>query len=624
MANPQSVEVDEAEQTIVGCLNVEQPKSFFLYAGAGSGKTRSLVSALDKLRNASGQRLRFRGQQVSVITYTNAACDEIKRRLHFDPVVCVSTVHSFVWELIKGFDSDIRKWLEQHLTGEIAELQEALQKGRAGTKTALERARSIESKAARLNGLPSIRRFIYSPTGDNRTSDSLNHSEVIEIGASFLVNKPVMRRLLVSGSPIVLIDESQDTNKLLMEALLAVQAEQASRFGLGLFGDTMQRIYADGKADLGESLRSDWLKPAKTLNYRCPRRIIRLINQIRSSTDKHTQRPCAEAPDGHVRLFVAPSSAGGRPRLEERARGEMAKVTSDAAWNDQSEVKTLILEHHMAARRMGFLEMFEPLASITQFQTMLRDGTLPFLRFFSELALPVVKAQRNADQFAIAAIVRNASPLLRREAFVAAKQQVDQLKAAKLAVDELASVCHRAESPTYRDVLTCIANTNLFEVPDALFPFASAEQPEVDGEDGKGTEEGERTLALRKFLDAPFFQIEPYANYVSGSATFGTHQGVKGLEFPRVLVVMDDEEARGFMFSYEKLFGVKEKTKGDLENEKTGKETAIDRTRRLFYVTCSRSEESLAIVAYTSEPQLLQKSAIGQGWFDANEISLIA
>jgi len=46
----------------------------------------------------------------------------------------------------------------------------------------------------------------------------------------------------------LLIDESQDTNKTLMEALLVVQSQQKKKFLLGLFGDTMQRIYADGKA----------------------------------------------------------------------------------------------------------------------------------------------------------------------------------------------------------------------------------------------------------------------------------------------------------------------------------------------------------------------------------------
>ena len=75
---------DPVDDDLILCLNPEEPKSLFLFAGAGSGKTRSLVTALNRLREKSGRRMRMRGQQVAVITYTNAACDEIKRRLDFD------------------------------------------------------------------------------------------------------------------------------------------------------------------------------------------------------------------------------------------------------------------------------------------------------------------------------------------------------------------------------------------------------------------------------------------------------------------------------------------------------------------------------------------------------------
>jgi len=77
------------------------------------------------------------------------------------------------------------------------------------------------------------------------------------------------------------------------------------------------------------------------------------------------------------------------------------------------------------------------------------------------------------------------------------------------------------------------------------------------------------------------------------------------------MVVMDDEEAGGFLFSYEKLLGAKDKTKADLDNERMGKETGIDRTRRLFYVTCSRSQASLALVAYSSNPEAVRQYAVG-------------
>ena len=102
-----------------------------------------------------------------------------------------------------------------------------------------------------------------------------------------------------------------------------------------------------------------------------------------------------------------------------------------------------------------------------------------------------------------------------------------------------------------------------------------------------------------------------------------TEQGVKGLEYPRVMVIIDDSEARGFMFSYNKLFGTKELTPADIRNIDSGKETGIDRTRRLFYVACSRAEESLAVVVYTNFPEIIKDGVIKKGWFKESEIEII-
>lgn len=89
------------------------------------------------------------------------------------------------------------------------------------------------------------------------------------------------------------------------------------------------------------------------------------------------------------------------------------------------------------------------------------------------------------------------------------------------------------------------------------------------------------------------------------------------------MVLIDDSDARGNWFSYDKLFGVAERSAADLKNEKEGKETVIDRTTRLFYVTCTRAKKSLAIVAYTDKPELLKKLVIANNWFCENEIQTL-
>lgn len=48
---------------------------------------------------------------------------------------------------------------------------------------------------------------------------------------------------------------------------------------------------------------------------------------------------------------------------------------------------------------------------------------------------------------------------------------------------------------------------------------------------------------------------------------------VKGSEFKHVMVVMDDKEAGGNWFSYDKLFGAEELNPTDEENVEDGSET---------------------------------------------------
>src|SRR4051812_25429725 len=99
MATMERVDVDKlddhVDDEITSCLRLDKPRSFFLFAGAGSGKTRSLVNALHHVRESLGPTLRLRKQRVAVVTYTKAARDEIIRRTEFDSIIAVSTIHAF-------------------------------------------------------------------------------------------------------------------------------------------------------------------------------------------------------------------------------------------------------------------------------------------------------------------------------------------------------------------------------------------------------------------------------------------------------------------------------------------------------------------------------------------------
>jgi DNA helicase-2/ATP-dependent DNA helicase PcrA len=612
---------NKVDEELFCYANIQNPKSFFLFAGAGSGKTRSLVNTLEKIKRDYGHELKMQRKSVAVITYTNAACDEIIHRLNNDSMFVVSTIHSFAWELIKYYTSDIKAYLRNRIMTEITELEIEDAKGRQGTKTSIDRKRKIENKKERLSILSKVIKFTYNPNGNNDERNSLSHTEVISICANFIVSKPLFQKIITQKFPILLIDESQDTKKELIDAFFLIQKNHKN-FSLGLFGDTMQRIYADGKENLGVDLLDDWEKPQKKMNHRCPKRMIQLLNKIRSHTDKIEQLPRTDKEEGIVRLFIIPSSVGNKMATENTIRQKMSEITNDKSWEDFGSVKALTLEHHMAARRMNFIDLFEPLHKVETNRMGLLDGSLSGLRFFTQIILPLIIAKKEGDNFSISRIVRQNTPLLKKENLKNSTNQIEAIKDVNSKVEELFSLWNNGEEPLLINVLKTVARSKLFVIPDSLKEISQRQNYEIAA---NGIEESEDEVvhAWDLALSTSFDRIVSYNDYISNKSMFGTHQGVKGLEFDRVLAILDDEEAKGFLFSYEKLFGAKESSNTDIKNIEEGKETSVDRTRRLFYVICSRAMKSLAIVAYTSDTSKVKQTMLDNGWFDKEEIIYI-
>jgi|GEM_PF-4408869 len=86
------------------------------------------------------------------------------------------------------------------------------------------------------------------------------------------------------------------------------------------------------------------------------------------------------------------------------------------------------------------------------------------------------------------------------------------------------------------------------------------------------------------------------------------------------MVIMDDDEAGGFQFSYEQYFGAKEPSNASKERQRKGEEVSSDRTRRLFYVTSTRAKTSLVHVIYTSDVVKVKESLIERKFAQRCEI----
>lgn len=599
---------DHVDIEIQECLNSNPPKSFFMFAGAGSGKTRSLINTLEYLDKEKGHYLAERGKQIAVITYTNAACDEIRRRLQYKPIFMVSTIHSFLWEMIKNFQQDIRIWVEASIVSEIDDLQGKRKTGKRGSVS----AEKIISKQKRLDKIKTVKRFSYNPNGDNLEFDSLIHDEVIKIGSEFIATRETMQEILVNKFPIMLIDESQDTKKELIDALLCVY-ENHKNWAIGMFGDTMQKIYMDGKDRLDEAVPQEWVFPKKVMNHRSASRIVDLANSVRKLSDGKEQRPRSDAKTGFVRLFIA-NALSDKEQTEKLVAEKMSEITCDMEWQTVAGYECLILEHHMAASRFSFSNLYTPLNDSKEFESALRKGEIAELSFLANTIIPLVKAHQAKNTFEIAKIVRQSSPLLSKKALsLQPDKQQQKLEQAEVATQSLFALWDGGKIPSCIDVLLNLKESGLYELSERMEEIIDSTYAGGDP----------KVIALKTALNVPFDEMERYAVYVSDQSRFATHQGVKGLEYPRVMVVLDDSEARGNWFSYEKLFGAKEKTQTDLKNEKEGKDTGIQRTARLFYVACTRAKESLAVVAYSENPTLVRSTALANGWFTEEEIVML-
>lgn len=403
---------DEVDQAIKTCLNQSDPKSFFLFAGAGSGKTKSLIDALNFLQETYGQQFMMLRRNVAVITYTNAACDEIKRRLQYNPLFQIATLHSFAWTLIQPYTQDIKSFLIADLSQRIKENEAKQVTGHKGSQAYLDRERKISTYYERIEKLSQIKKFIYNPDGMNTEKNSLDHSEVLRICANFLSTKHSFQDIVADRFPVLLIDESQDTKKELLDAFLTLEESHKGHFCMGLLGDIMQRIYLDGKQRIQDYIPLDWERPCKKMNHRSRERIVILCNSIRQQVDGIEQISRQDKPGGVVRVFLVDRTLN-RLSSENTIQEKMSTHTGDQKWLEPKHNKYLTLEHHMAARRLGFDDLFVPLYRVSDYKQGVSDGSLSVLSPLSKIVIPLFRAYQDANRFAIMQIIRQYSSVVR-------------------------------------------------------------------------------------------------------------------------------------------------------------------------------------------------------------------
>lgn len=327
---------DEVQKKIES--SILNKKNFVVKAGAGAGKTKSLVDTLIFLKDKYKKEYMANKKRIAVITYTNDAADEIIERVGKDDFFAISTIHSFAWDILKAFKRDLIEYVR---------------------------------KSKKINSINDVR---YDTKNSTNEIYYLKHHEVLDLFHDFS-EADLFKDLLVEQYPIILIDEYQDTQRKVINAFLDL-SRYSNSITLGLFGDPMQRIYASGDSQLEKKLEEKRFRQInKAWNWRSSEEIVTFINRVRAlQTDPNKEV------DEHIPLdFEQKSVRGGndkKPTIE---------IIADNTENNNidPEYKVLILEHRMVAKERSFLNLFD-LFNQRKYRDSLIEGSITELQSFKE------------------------------------------------------------------------------------------------------------------------------------------------------------------------------------------------------------------------------------------------
>ena len=132
-----------------------------------------------------------------------------------------------------------------------------------------------------LDVIPDDVRISYSDRARRFAEGMVSYEEVIAPSHRMISAYPKLARIIADRYPYIFVDEYQDTFlqtiELLPDHILGSREGEAV---VGLFGDSMQKIYSAG---VGAVSSDKLLTITKHENYRCSPPVIGLLNKIRPS-----------------------------------------------------------------------------------------------------------------------------------------------------------------------------------------------------------------------------------------------------------------------------------------------------------------------------------------------------
>jgi DNA helicase-2/ATP-dependent DNA helicase PcrA len=546
-----------ADERIADCL--AEGRSFVLDAGAGAGKTYSLVEGLKKLcAPPVADRLRRDGQQIACITYTNVAKDQVIERIQGNALVRVSTIHDFLWSTLQPHQQALRQAL--------LDLNAALP---AASTRRVDQPELEAKVAARLE-------VKYSDRGSKFLEGRIHHDDLLSIARIAYARYDKLSRIVASRYPFIFVDEYQDTSEAVVDVLLRRLLPLAGdKLVLGFFGDKMQNIYHHGEhkgigelpADLAASLEVI----VKRENRRCSLRVMDVLNKIRTDITQIPGNNNAQGDVAYIRVTAGADEAG-----LQRARNLLSDTLN---WDlAGSGTRELYLTHRLIARKAGFADLLQAFSDRGAFaKDALTDGSDRRISFFLDKVEPLALAWEKGQIGETLGRLHGAGHRLAS-------------RAAKSGVREaLNTLMANRAAGTVREVLETIRDRHLFPLTDDLALRLANPEPllTVDMDDAAKERAQQDATLYAAFFALPYQQVSAFAQFFMTNTPFSTKHGVKGDEFDTVLVVLDDAGAAWNFYSFDKYLS------GADETANPGR---AKRSRNVFYVCCSRARQRLAVI----------------------------
>jgi len=530
---------------------LEARRSFLVEAGAGAGKTTTLVRALQHLLNCHRASLEAHSRRIACITYTNVAKKKILERISADPLVDVGTIHEFLWSAIRPYQREL--W------------QQILDYNKD-----LTRPEDLDDVTSR----PVIE---YSDRGRRLSEGRISHDDVIALSLRLATAHPKLIRIIASKYPIVFVDEYQDTSPKTIELLLDHLAGAGhEKCVIGLFGDSMQKIYQSG---VGAVKRPDLLTEiTKHENYRCSPPVVEVLNQMRPEL---IQDAVGKQQTGEVHLFLNT----GIPAGPERLTAAQAKLAQNG-WT-RKNTKYLLLTHRKIAHTLEYANLLERYRQLSRYgpdDLMARNE--PYIQYLTRVEA-VSTAFHNNDFAELTSLLDDGRTQITRHAD---KRAIS---------DAIRALDATRRTGTIGDVLDLMADGHLLAMPGKLKDLERRRTAtNLDERDQRRADFANnlRTVSYREVISV--------TNFIDEVTPFSTQHGVKGDEFENVVVVVDDSAWNRYNIG---------KMLAD-----TDKIERAERSRNLFYVCCSRAQRGLAVVFLNDLPERAESTL--HAWFASGTI----